>query len=42
MPFFAVKRTINDISGVRQRRCQLTIEIGIIFNDKQAQAGLRK
>jgi hypothetical protein len=42
MPLLAIERAIDHISGVGQRRCQLTIEIRIIFNDEQAQAGLRK
>jgi hypothetical protein len=42
MPLLAIERTIDHISGVSQCRCQLTIEVGIIFNDKQAQADLRK
>ena len=42
MPLLAIERAIDHISGVGQRRGQLTIEIGIIFNDEQAQAGLRK
>ncbi len=41
MPFLAVERAIDDVAGVGQRRGELTIEIGIIFNDEQAQDGLR-
>jgi hypothetical protein len=33
MPFFAVEGTIDHVSGIGQGRSQLTIEIGIIFND---------
>ena len=42
MPFFAIERAIDDIAGVAQRRRQLTIEIRVVLNDEQAQAGLRK
>ena len=42
MPLLAIEGAIDHISGIGQRRCQLTIEIGIIFNDEQAQASLRK
>jgi hypothetical protein len=41
MPFLAVKGAIDHIAGVGQRRRELTIQIRIIFNDEQAQAGLR-
>jgi hypothetical protein len=41
MPLLAVERAIDDIAGVGQRCGQLTVEIGIIFNNEQAQAGLR-
>jgi hypothetical protein len=41
MPLFAVERPIDHVSRIRQGRGQLTVEIRIIFNDKQAHAGLR-
>ena len=41
VPLLAVEGAIDHIAGIRQRRGQLTIEIRIILNDKQAQAGLR-
>ena len=37
MAFLAVKRTINDVTGVGQRRRQLPIEIGIVLNNQKAQ-----
>jgi hypothetical protein len=42
VPFLAVEGAVDDIAGVGPRRRQLTIEIRVVFNDKQAQAGLRK
>ncbi len=41
MPFFTIEGAINDITGVGQRGGQLTIEVRIIFNDKQAQGDLQ-
>ena len=41
VPLLAVERAIDHIAGIGQRRRQLTVEIRIIFNDEQAQAGLR-
>ena len=41
VPLLAVEGAIDHIAGVGQRRGELTIEIGIIFNDEQAQARLR-
>jgi poly-beta-hydroxyalkanoate depolymerase len=41
MSLLAVEGAIDDIAGIRQRRRELTIQIRIIFNDEQAQAGLR-
>jgi hypothetical protein len=41
MPLFAIEGAIDDVAGVGQRRRQLTIEIRVVFNDEQAQAGLR-
>ena len=41
VPLLAVERAIDHIAGIRQRRRQLTVEIRIILNDEQAQAGLR-
>jgi hypothetical protein len=40
MPFFAIERAIDHIAGVGQRG-ELMIKIGIVFNDEQAQDGLR-
>jgi hypothetical protein len=37
----AIKGAIDDVTGVGQRRRQLTVKIRIVFNNKQAQAGLR-
>jgi len=42
MPLLAIERAIQTHIRRGQRRCQLTIEIGIIFNNEQAQASLRK
>src|SRR2546421_5196945 len=42
MPLFAIECAIDDVAGVGQRRRQLTIEIRIVFNNEQAQVGLRK
>ena len=42
MPLLAIEGAVDHIAGIGQRRGQLTIEIGIVFNDEQAQAGLRK
>ncbi len=39
--FLAIEGAVNDIACVSQRGGQLTIEIGIIFNDKKAQDRLR-
>ncbi len=41
VPLLAVERAIDHVAGVGQRRRELAIEIGIVFNDEQAQAGLR-
>ena len=41
MPLLAVEGAIDHIAGVGQRRGELTVEIGIVFNDEQAQDGLR-
>jgi hypothetical protein len=41
MPLLTVEGAINDIAGVSQRGGQLTIEVRIIFNDKQAQGDLQ-
>jgi hypothetical protein len=41
MPLLAVKGAIDHITGVCQRRGELAIEIRIVLNDEQAQAGLR-
>ena len=38
----AIEGAVDDIAGVGQRRGELAVEIGIIFNDEQAQAGLRR
>ena len=39
--FLAIEGAIDDVTGVGQRSGELTIEIGIVFNDEQAQAGLQ-
>ena len=41
MALLAVEGAIDHIAGVGQRRRQLTIEIRVIFNNEQAQAGLQ-
>jgi hypothetical protein len=41
MPLFTIEGAINDITGVGQRGGQLAIEVGVIFNDEQAQGGLQ-
>jgi hypothetical protein len=41
MPLLAIERAIDHITGIRQRRRELTVEIRIVLNDKQAQAGLQ-
>ncbi|ETR75853.1 hypothetical protein X566_17995 [Afipia sp. P52-10] len=35
MPFFAIEGSINDISGIGQRRRQLTIEVRIVLDHKK-------
>jgi hypothetical protein len=42
MTFLAVEGAIDHVTGVGQRRRELTIEIGIVFNNQQAQGNLRK
>jgi len=37
VPLLAVECTIDYISGIAQRSCELTIEIRIVLNDEQAQ-----
>jgi hypothetical protein len=41
MPLFAIERTIDHVTGVGQRGRELTIEVGIVFDDEKAQGGLR-
>ncbi len=41
VPLLAVERAIDDIAGIRQRRGELTVEIRVVLDDEQAQAGLR-
>ena len=41
VPLLAVERAIDHITGIRQRRRQLTVEIGVILDDEQAHAGLQ-
>ncbi len=36
MPLLAVEGAVDHIAGVAQRRGELAIEIGIVFNDEQA------
>jgi len=40
MPLLAIEGAIDDIAGIGQRGGELTIEIRIVLNDKQTQAGL--
>ena len=42
MTLLAIKSAVDDITGIGQRRGELTIQIGIVFNDEQAQAGLQR
>ena len=42
MPLLAIERAIDHITGIRQRRRKLTVEIRIVLNNEQAQAGLQK
>ena len=37
----AIEGAVDHVAGIAQRRGELTIEIGIVFNDEEAQAGLR-
>ena len=37
----AIERAIDHITGIRQRRRELTVEIRIVLNNEQAQAGLQ-
>jgi hypothetical protein len=41
VPLLAVESAVHHVTGIAQRRGELTIEIGIIFNDEQAHDGLR-
>ena len=41
MPLLAIEGAIDDITGIGQRGRQLTVEIRIVLNDEQTQAGLR-
>jgi hypothetical protein len=41
VPLLAVEGAIDDITRVGQRGRQLPVEIGIVFNNKKAQAKLR-
>ncbi len=41
MPLLAIERAIDHITGIRQRRRELTVEIRIVLNNEQAQAGLQ-
>ena len=41
MPLLAIEGAVDHITGIAQRRRQLTVEIRIVLNDEQAQAGLR-
>ncbi|MGY3345884.1 hypothetical protein ACVWYK_004653 [Bradyrhizobium sp. USDA 4470] len=42
VPLLSVEGTVDDITGVRQRLCELAIEIGVVLNNKQAHASLQK
>ena len=42
MAFLAVKSAVDDIAGVGQRRRQLPIEIGIVFDNEKPQNMLRQ
>jgi hypothetical protein len=42
VPLLAIERAIDHITGIRQCRRKLTVEIRIVLNNKQAQAGLQK
>jgi hypothetical protein len=41
MSLLAVERPVDHIAGVGQRRREMTIEVGIVFDDEKAQGGLR-
>ena len=41
MSLLAIKRAIDHVTGVGQRRRKLAIEIGIVFDNEKAQGGLR-
>ena len=41
VPLLAVEGAVDDIAGVGQRRGELAVQIRIVLNDEQAQAGLR-
>ena len=41
VPLLAVERPVDHITGIRQRGRQLTVEIGVILDNEQAQAGLQ-
>jgi hypothetical protein len=42
VPLLAIERAIDHITGIRQSRRKLTVEIRIVLNNKQSQAGLQK
>jgi hypothetical protein len=42
MPLFAIEGAVDHVAGIRQRRRQLTVQIRVILNNEQAQAGLQK
>jgi hypothetical protein len=42
MPLLAVERAIDHITGIRQSRRKLTVEIRVVLNNEQAHASLQR
>ena len=41
MPLLAIEGAIDHVAGIGQRRGQLAVEVGIVFDDQKAQVSLR-